>query len=67
MSFFSFSRSSPKGHYPNYNHGYDYYRRPKKHSGILGAIYDALLSKKHRSYSDSDQYNNYHKRHKSWS
>lgn len=67
MSFFSFSRSSRKGHYPNYNHGNDYYKRPVKQPGILGAIFDSLLSKKRRFYSHSNQHNNYHRRHKSWS
>jgi hypothetical protein len=76
MSFFSRSRS--KGHYPNYNHGSGYYKRPHS-SGILGKIFEALIgSKRHsRSYSNHERghypnhnnghYPNRHHRKSSWS
>ncbi|SHF60437.1 hypothetical protein SAMN02745133_03073 [Desulforamulus putei DSM 12395] len=58
MSFFSRSRS--KGHYPNYNRGGEYYKRPHGSGGILGKIIDALTGSGRHSRSYSNHHDGYY-------
>lgn len=61
MGFFSRSRS--KGHYPNYNHGGGYYKRPYGSKGILGKIFDALAGSLSHSRSHSNHYDKHYSNH----
>jgi hypothetical protein len=61
MSFFSRSRS--KGHYPNNNHGGEYYKRPHGSGGILGKIFDALTGSKRHSRSYSNHHDGHYSDH----
>lgn len=71
MSFFSRSRS--RGHYPNNNHGSNYYKKSHNQGGLLGKILRLLMgSRGHsRSYShrsgghNSGQYNGHNSGHDS--
>lgn len=69
MSFSS--KSGNKGHYPNQNHGGDYYKKPHRSTGILGKIFNALTGSNRNSKSDLNHNEGHHPdrhhRKKSWS
>jgi hypothetical protein len=65
-----FSRSRSKGHYPQQNHGSDFYQGHGSEGGFLGKIMRLLSGSRGHSRSPGhyrSDYRRHPQRHKSWS